>query len=50
MELFTIAKITIQIMGHDSKDCGMSRIDFEMCSIGMYTIFLVGIENRPQIF
>jgi hypothetical protein len=28
-ELYPIAKIAIQIIGHDPKDCGMSRSDFE---------------------
>jgi hypothetical protein len=49
IELFTIAKIAIQIMGHYPKNCGMSRSDFEMYSTGKGTIFHATIENRPQI-
>jgi hypothetical protein len=30
MELFIVTKIAIRIMGHDPKDCGMSRSDFEI--------------------
>jgi hypothetical protein len=48
MELVTIAKIAIQIMGHDLEDCGMSRSDFEIYSVDMQTIFLAIIKNRPQ--
>jgi serine/threonine protein kinase len=32
----------------DPKDCGMSRSDFEIYSVGMRTIFHASIENRPQ--
>jgi serine/threonine protein kinase len=47
-KLFTVTKIAIQIMGHDPEDCGMSRSDFEIYSVGMRTIFHASIENRPQ--
>jgi hypothetical protein len=48
IELFTIAKIAIQIMGHYPKNCGMSRSDFEMYSTGMWTMFHATLENHPQ--
>jgi hypothetical protein len=47
MELFTIAKIAIRIMGHDPEDCGMLRSDFEIYYARMKTIFHASIENRP---
>jgi hypothetical protein len=47
-KLFTVTKIAIRIMGHDPKDHGMSRNDFEMYSTCMRTIFHVAIENHPQ--
>jgi hypothetical protein len=48
MELFIVAKIIIWIMGHDPKDYGMSRSDFEMYSTGMWTMFHATLENHPQ--
>jgi hypothetical protein len=47
--LFVVAKLALWIIGHDSKDCQMTKIDFKiyLTQTSMHAIFHATIQNCP---